>query len=691
MLKKLLIILTILIFAVGVVSAEDASLANETLADAQPHNTGEIQNLINDANETDTINLNGTYKNENIVQLEINKSITIDGGADKTVIDADGQIFHINIESGTVALKNLRITNANSQGFNPDILSNHANLILVNCSFEHILGANIIQSSGNLTLENCEFINNEVTNSIICTEKTSNENIMLSQKNSKMINNTAKSLFLILQTKNAIITNNILTDNNISGNIIKYYDEGVEYSKLNRKNYNNINISANVMVNKNHPKIYFSLPYATNPKNGMITFACNLEMKDNFYGFNIQDSKEFSILPVFEFEVNYLDWLDTAGGSSVNLRQIGKTGDNYTYELYFTNDKQKEVNLNYYSFSIKNKTNGKLIVSNIQNRTFTLNEDIDPSGVYIISSIGETVNKDPANITYTIEGKHYMDMKIKIRLENGSQPLANQLVRIDIVSPYGKGVSLQHDTFRTDENGYVIFEWFTTYDKEISTYFDETQEYYNITVTFSSYNFGSSQKSYSYLKINKIPITIDAGNVAFDYGKQPTVKYSVSYTDSKKAADDLLTEAKIYKGKKLIKTLYARSSMGACSIKMPKLDAGSYTLKIMHLESFYENTVKTVKLTVNKVKTTVKAPKVTYNFKKSKYFKITVKNKKTKKPIKVLLKVKIGKKTYKLKTNAKGIVKFNTKKLKVGKHKVKISSGNTNYQISAKSKITIKR
>ena len=99
-----------------------------------------------------------------------------------------------------------------------------------------------------------------------------------------------------------------------------------------------------------------------------------------------------------------------------------------------------------------------------------------------------------------------------------------------------------------------------------------------------------------------------------------------------------------------------------------------------------------VTIKIYKAKTTVKAPKVTGKYKKTKYFKITIKNKATKKAVKnIYVKVKISKKTYKIKTNPKGIAIFNIKKLKIGKHKVTITSGNTNYQISAKSTITIKK
>ena len=101
-------------------------------------------------------------------------------------------------------------------------------------------------------------------------------------------------------------------------------------------------------------------------------------------------------------------------------------------------------------------------------------------------------------------------------------------------------------------------------------------------------------------------------------------------------------------------------------------------------------------LYVKKCRTIVSAPKVTAKHKRSKYFKIKVKNKATKesvKKVKLIVKVYTGKKykTYRVKTNSKGIAKINTKRLSVGKHKVVIRSGNKNYIIKKTSKIVIKK
>lgn len=92
-----------------------------------------------------------------------------------------------------------------------------------------------------------------------------------------------------------------------------------------------------------------------------------------------------------------------------------------------------------------------------------------------------------------------------------------------------------------------------------------------------------------------------------------------------------------------------------------------------------------------KVQTKVKAPKITKKLNSTKAFRITVKNKNTKKAIKNLkLRLKIGKKVYTVKTNKWGIAKFNTKLLKKkGTYKVSIYSANIKYFVSTKSTIKI--
>lgn len=96
-----------------------------------------------------------------------------------------------------------------------------------------------------------------------------------------------------------------------------------------------------------------------------------------------------------------------------------------------------------------------------------------------------------------------------------------------------------------------------------------------------------------------------------------------------------------------------------------------------------------------KTQTTVKAPIVINPLKQTKYFKVTVTNKITKKPVKYIkIKIKISKgnflKTYKIKTNKWGIALINTKSFDVGKYYVTISTANNYYIVYSKSKIIIR-
>ena len=141
------------------------------------------------------------------------------------------------------------------------------------------------------------------------------------------------------------------------------------------------------------------------------------------------------------------------------------------------------------------------------------------------------------------------------------------------------------------------------------------------------------------------------------------------------------------------------NSKGIASFKLSRLKVGNYKAEISAFAyKCYSNVIfmtAASTLQIKKAGTIVYAPYVTAKAKRSNYFKVTVKNSASKKVVpnlKIKLKVYTGKKyrIYTVKTNKKGIASFNTKNLKRGKHTVVISSGNSNYIISKRSRITIK-
>ena len=203
-------------------------------------------------------------------------------------------------------------------------------------------------------------------------------------------------------------------------------------------------------------------------------------------------------------------------------------------------------------------------------------------------------------------------------------------------------------------------------------------------------------KSYSGLNyfdnsLKKIRLlSASVGKLTTTYQSGKTVWVKMVYSESKNPFKNKNIDLKITKGKKVKYADVNTNSKGMAYFKASSLAVGTYKIKFYYIDEKLIQISTTVKIT--KAKTIVKAPKVTAKHKKSKYFKVNVKNKATKKAAKnVVLKVKIDKKTYKIKTNSKGTAKLNVKKLKIGNHKVAITSANPNYSISAKSAIVIKK
>ena len=94
-----------------------------------------------------------------------------------------------------------------------------------------------------------------------------------------------------------------------------------------------------------------------------------------------------------------------------------------------------------------------------------------------------------------------------------------------------------------------------------------------------------------------------------------------------------------------------------------------------------------------KTPTVVSAPKVTNKLGKSALFKVTVKDKAKKPVANVYIYVKITaskfSKVYRLKTDSNGLVKIDTKQLKLGKYNVLISQANNKYWSTGTSSINI--
>lgn len=198
------------------------------------------------------------------------------------------------------------------------------------------------------------------------------------------------------------------------------------------------------------------------------------------------------------------------------------------------------------------------------------------------------------------------------------------------------------------------------------------------------------------LEVSKIPINIiSVSSISTTYNSGKYIKINV-LDKNNVPVGNIKINIKIYNGSKLYKTMVLNTDgNGIIKYDCSKLPVGVYKMEISLNNNIYSaNSLKST-ITLKKAPTLVSAPKVTYKYNTKNYFRITVKNKSTKKAVsnlKLKIKVFTGKKYkyYSVKTNSKGLAKFNTKYLNRGIHAVLITSSNSYYSLSYKSSIKIR-
>ena len=191
-------------------------------------------------------------------------------------------------------------------------------------------------------------------------------------------------------------------------------------------------------------------------------------------------------------------------------------------------------------------------------------------------------------------------------------------------------------------------------------------------------------------------LSIKPSKLSTTYGSGKYFKVKVLDGKTKKAAPDVKLILKVYTGKKYKKITVTSDCDGIAKYSASTLSIGSHKVIVNVKDSkLFKAEKKTSTIKISKAKLTISAPKITGYFKENKKYKITVKNKESKRPmknIKVSVKVFTGKKykKYSLKTDKNGIVNFNMKSLTKSKHKLTVSVKGSSNVKSAFSKTYIK-
>ena len=197
----------------------------------------------------------------------------------------------------------------------------------------------------------------------------------------------------------------------------------------------------------------------------------------------------------------------------------------------------------------------------------------------------------------------------------------------------------------------------------------------------------------SYITVKGIPtkVSLSKYNVIYNSGKKFTIKLLHSKTNN--ALSNQKLTLKVYTGKTYKAYKVTTDENGKASLDLSKISAGKHKIVISGSKNL--NLSKTTTISISKAKTVVKLSKNAFKYKRADKLKVTVTDRRTKKPVKntkVTVKVFTGKKykTYNLKTNQKGIIQINTKNLKKGTHKININSNNKFYTIRKNTYIKVK-
>lgn len=723
----------ILFISIGIVCASQNNESNNIIC--ENNDSLPIDDAINNYDDNGTVQLEKKYYLEENRTLKLNKSITFNGAENRTVIEGNNNCLNLDVVEdaktfenpekiififtndglkktgkhlifNNITFKNIRLQTWHKMEFNNcefinstftsqeldnrfyDCIFNNSKIELVvivgyfnetprvfseflNCRFFeselkteikyapiyiHIVGGDFFRVYDRVDLSNCNFTKSKVSlNNIYLNIDDSifNKTDLIGHSNTVNIN---KSQFLSQNIDFTICKTNftysILNDSNIDLKA-SYFSIG-SLTNLNNCNINNSNIKISVGFRSLQSQISMI---------GSNIYNTYLDTTDAFVIIEKSELNKIEMLLCFSgLKITDSTISNNASAQNTIKTKLQDTREVWNGEKYINKTFQYQIKTNY----------------TISNTSF-----INESGKYQLNS--EEISKNTIyNFTYIRQEVYFQNnILIVILKDQNGNPVVGEKIYIDIKDRY------EYDTpsITTDENGTAKYCLSESGIFKILAYYYSPGVNYDMRIHSISLNI-SVKPPVDELKVSKYNFKENLYSTIKSY-----LKFKLTSKNGKNLSNIKLTIKLTSKNKNKKYTLYTDKN-GKIKFKIPeKLDAGKYKLKI---SIPYTKITKTISFKISKAKATVKAPKVTRKFKKSTYFKVSIKNKISKKAVskvKVKIKVYTGKKykTYTVKTNKKGTVKINTKNLKIGKHKVIISSGSKNYKISAKSEIKIKK
>lgn len=664
---------------------------------------GSIQEMIDQAQEGDTINLTGTYYMD--YPININKSVNlngVDGGAILKInesIDFKFPFIYVNYTAPNVSLNNLKFIGSNS-----------------------LWGGAVFWEGDYGTITNCEFKDNGADGNYGLAGGVFAQGNNLTIINSTFDHNIASTYggALIVAGNGAVITNCTFRENQARGDTDK--DKGGAIAILGTYcNITGCTFEKN-QVNKYGGAIYwmgndgalsnceFKENYGL--KNGSLAGALLISANNclvvncnftNNYCYDcggaifLTENRANRIIGC-KFEGNYVlnPYVSQEGGGAIYSSCIDCIIDGCTFKG---------------NNALKSCGGAVLIVNEnntIKNSFFEANTAMRNGGNDIFDAASSNVTSNYFVIDFDEEIKDAIKGISEEELRKAGNTFEkikhNSAVTFEtgLIFEYGRSGSISVIV----DGGYIELknirvlnhpEAKISYSNNVLTVSNLAVGTYTLRVTTTPDDRHNAVDSDLTVIVKKATAVIKAYKVTVAYKK--STKWSITIVNSrtKEPISNLKVTLKVYTGKKFKTVTVKTNSKGVATYQTKKLAVGNHKIVVSAKDSRYNfntltSSVKVVKQTALKI--TAKKKKV----KDGASVSIKVIDKKTKKPVngvKIKLLIYTGKKyktiTLKSKKVGKkiGVCGYATNKLSVGTHKVKVMPANIKYSGSASSSMKI--
>jgi parallel beta-helix repeat protein len=642
---------------------EDSVLSSQTIVvdESGGHysemNNHTIRNAIASANSGDTLIIKGDYYEH--VHVTINKPLTIRSEIG-TNMDSCSQrfdsnysgVFYLTSQASGTIIEGFNFNNDEGRMWENDdyaiYINGASDVIIRNCTFSNNNAATAIriENSKNVLIENVDVSNAFNGIKINNSEKTSIKN--------SIIRLSTYGIYDVNSIRTAITSNNVL---------------------------NNKEAGIAVAGTSSYPTI--SSNNVTGNKDGFeLTSSDNINILSNY----IASNSNYGVL--VNCEVTQLNVI----GNFFYKNQNGEVY--FTKKVFFSGGENVEVVNNNYMVGVGERPVDAAVGGGaFLGYAFIINENVNCPKIY-----------------YTYGEKHWDEGNYFLKLSEITQTKKG-IYSISIVDANGnvaKGLSSVPVTFYMNKNNnYVAPQEGDVYKTVMMIDGTATVRFYpqdfdasgNVvtavvpgTGTLLTQDSGVNVRTFNvddkYIPGNVTATKISASSL--NTYPNSNAGYTVTLTDiyNNPIANEQIT---LSIGSRTVKL--TTNNKGQVSVKINE-NAGTYNVKATFDGDGidYSQSSAQAKITVSKVSTKISASNYAMFIKKSDYYQFTLKDSSGKAIANQKITVKVKKKTYTVKTNAKGVAKVKLK-LKKGKYKIQMTyKGNNKYNAAkATKKITVKK